>query len=350
MTNGTRKVLLTLHWSVVASIAFVACVKEVQRKESTADTTNVAPVISTIEVNRGSAGMSERTGWFFSLDGKSVLVVADPSGAEAEPVPNGIVFGDETTGFQVQMDSIWDAAVSPDWKSIAFSKAYTFADGSGGTDPVYLSDLARRTSIDTAALRASSFASSGMSSARAIAQAGIIRVPTDPRSATAGDSASPKMFPLARGWRVRWTSDGALIALGNAPTRALDAEPSETWTALDPKTGEFHGSLPSASKIVEPKMFSGPVLHSGSGPDLNSAPPIKATRDGRDVTITSERGVITATAKTAGDTTTAVPYVVGPGIALAATAGGTFIVAVSPRSKVAAGESPVELVVYRVSW
>ena len=97
-------------------------------------------------------------------------------------------------------------------------------------------------------------------------------------------------------------------------------------------------------------MFSGPVLHSGSGSDLNSAPRIKASRDGHDITITSERGVITVTAKTAGDTTAAVPYVVGPGVALAATAGGTFIVAVSPRSKVAAGESPVELVVYCVSW
>src|SRR5439155_3507063 len=127
-------------------------------------------------------GMSERTGWLFSSDRKSVLVVADPSGAEAEPVPNGFVFGDETTGFQVQMDSVWDVAVSPDWKAIAFSKAYAFADGSGATDPAYLSDLARRTSIDTAALRAASFASSGMSSARAIAQVGVIRVPTDPRS------------------------------------------------------------------------------------------------------------------------------------------------------------------------
>lgn len=349
MTNTKRKALLTLRWSA-AGLSLFACAKEVQRKESTADTTNVAPVMSTIEVNRGTAGMSERTSWLFSPDGKTVLVVADPSGTEAEPVPNGFFFGDETTGFQVQMDSVWDVAVSPDWKSIAFGRAYAFADGTGATDPVYLSDLARRTSIDTAALRAASFASSGMSSSRSIAQVGIIRVPTDPHSATAGDSASPKMFPLARGWRVRWTSDGALIALGNSPTRALDAEPSESWTALDPKTGEFHGSLPSASKIVEPKMFSGPVLHTGSGPDMNSAPPIKATRDGREVMITSERGVITVTAKAAGDTTAAVPYVVGPGVALAATAGGKFIIAVAPRSKVAQGESPVELVVYRVNW
>ncbi len=332
----------------VAALVLSACAKEVQRKESTSDTTNVAPVVSTIEVSHGAAGMSERVGWLLSADRKSILVVADPTGVEAEPVPNGFVFGDETTGFQLQVDSVWDVAVSPDWKSVAFSRAYQIADGSGATDPVYLSDLARRTSIDTAALRAGSFASSGMSSARAMAQPGVVRVPTDPHSATAGDSASPKMFPIARGWRVRWTSDGSLIALGNAPARALDAEPSQSWTALDPKTGEFHGSLPATSKIVEAALTYGPVLHSGSGPDLTSAPPIKARRDGKELTIVSERGVITLTVS--GDSSVATPYVVGPGIAVAATGGGRFIVAIAPRGKIGAGESPVELVVYRVSW
>jgi hypothetical protein len=349
MTKNTRYARRALgSWAALALLA--GCVKEVQRKESTSDTTNVAPVIATIEVNRGTPGMAERISWIFSDDRKSVLVVTDPSGVEAEPVPNGFVFGDETTGFQVQMDSVWDVAVSPDWKSIAFGKAYAFADGSGATDPVHLSDLTRRTSMDSAALRTGSFASSGMSSSRAIAQVGVIRVPADPRSASAGDSASPRMFPVARGWRVRWTSDGALVALGNSPGRALDAEPSETWTALDPKTGEFHGSLPASSKIVEPKMMTGPVLHSSSGTDISSAPPIAATRDGRSVSIISERGVITITAEAPSDTTAATPYVVGPGIALAATAGGKFIVAIAPRSKVAPGEMPVGVVVYRVDW
>lgn len=340
----------TIAISSLALFGIAACVKEVKRKESTADTTDVAPVVSTIRVNTGSAGMTERIRWLFSPDRKSVLVVADPSGAEADPIPNSFVFGDENTGFQVQMDSVWDVAVSADWKSIAFSRAYQIVDGSGATDPAALTELSRRTSIDTAALRAASFPSSGMSMSRAVAQAGLIRVPADPRSATAGDSAAPKMFPVARGWRVRWTSDGALIALGAPPTRALDAEPSESWTALDPKTGEFHGSLPTSSKIVEEKYFDGPVLHLTSGPDMSAAPPIKVTRGGREMTIVSERGVITMAGAASADSTAAAPYVVGPGIALAATAGGGFVVALAPRGKVGAGESPVELVVYRVSW
>jgi len=294
--------------------------------------------------------MSERINWIFSPDRTAVLVVADRVGVEAEPLPNGFVFGDERTGFQLQMDSVWDVAASPDWKSIAFSKAYIVTDGAGRIDPANLSDLARRTSIDTATLRSSSFSISGMSEARAIAQPGVVHIPVAPRSTTAGDSAAPRMFPVARGWRVRWTSDGAIIALGNAPTRALDAEPSESWSALDPRTGDFHGSLPAAARIVEPSMFAGPVIHGSMGADLSAAPPIKVVRGGRELTIVSERGVITVTATTPGDSSAASPHVIGVGVALAATAGGGYVIAIAPRTKVQAGESPVEAVVYRVSW
>lgn len=335
---------------VAAMLLAAGCAKDVQRKESTSDTTTAAPVVSTTQVNRAGQGMSERVSWLFSNDGKSVLVVANPVGVEAEPLSNSFFFGDEASGFQVQMDTVWDVAVSPDWKSIAFTKAYTIADGAGVIDPSRLADLARRTSIDTAALHSAAFPSSGMSDARAIAQPGIIRVPANPRSATAGDSAAPKMFPIARGWQVRWTSDGALIGLGNPPLGSLAAGPSVNWASLDPKTGELHGSLPATSKIVEPKMFAGPVLHSSGGPDMTSAPTIRANRGGREMSIVSERGVITITAKTPGDSAATTPHVVGPGIALAATAGATFIVAVAPRAKVGQGEPPVEVVVYRVSW
>ena len=335
---------------IAAMLLAAGCAKEVQRKESTSDTTNAPPVVTTVRVNSGSAGITERVSWLFSGDRKSVLVVTAPFGIEAEAMPKSFVVGDENTGFQLQMDTVWDVAVSPDWKSVAFSRAFYVADGGGTVDPVALSELARRTSIDSATLRASAFPASGMSDARAIAQPGIIRIPSNPRSATAGDSAAPKMFPIARGWQIRWTTDGALLALGSPPPTGIDRAQSVSWASLDPKTGELHGSLPATSKIVEPAMFAGPVLHSSGGPDMTSAPTIRANRGGRELSIVSERGVITITAKTPGDSAATTPYVVGPGIALAATAGGTFIVAIAPRAKVGPGEPPAEVVVYRVGW
>lgn len=334
------------------ALAFVAsaCVKEQRPKESTSDTTQLAPIVTTIPVNQSTAGTSERISWIFSDDRHAVLVVADPVGVEAEPVPNSFFFGDEASGFQTQAGNVWDVAVAPDWKSIAFSNAYPVTDGSGQYDPGTLADVARRTSIDTATIRASSFPVSGMSAARAIAQPGVIRIAANQRSANAADSAAPKMFPVARGWRVRWTADGAFIALGNPPSRALDAEPSDSWSALDPATGALHGTLPADARIVEPKMIAGPVLHGGVSPDMSGAPPIKVTRDGREITIISERGVITISSSAAGDTTAVAPHVVGPGIALAATAGGGYIIAIAPRTKVESGQYLVEPVVYRVSW
>src|SRR6266540_3060529 len=336
--------------AVLALIA-VACAKEPRSKEGTADTTRLAPIVTAIPVNRGATGVSERVSWVFSNDRKAVLVIADAVGVEADPLPNGFFFGDEASGFQTQMDGVWDVAVAPDWKAIAFSKAYVVADGTGQFDPGTLTNISRQTSIDTATIRTSSFPISGMSEARAIAQPGIIRIAANQRTAGAADSAVPKMFPVARGWRVRWTADGALIALGSPPARAYDAEPSESWAALDPATGTLHGSLPGDARIVEPVMTSGPVLHGGATPDLLSAPQIKVMRGREAFFIVSDRGVITIASPEAGGYSRSVSaHVVGPGIALAATAGGGYIIAVAPRSKVAAGESPVELVVYRVSW
>jgi hypothetical protein len=292
--------------------------------------------------------MAERVRWAFSPDRKAVLVVADPAGVENEPVANAFFLGDETRGFQTQMDSVWDVAPSPDWKWIGFGRAYSVVDGSGtGTDQ--LMEVSRRTSIDTATLRAGSFASSGMSMSRAVAQAGIIHIPDNPRQIAAGDSAAPKLFPVARGWRVRWTADGSTLALGNAPSKVVDNEPSETWSALDPITGVLHGTLPSSAKLAETQFTDGPTLDRSLPIDMTQSPPIQVRRGTQTFTIQSIRGVITIT-DPPGLGSTGAQRVVGAGIALAATADGRYIVALAPRSKADANEMSLEPVVYTVTW
>jgi len=292
--------------------------------------------------------MSERVLWTFSPDRKSVLVVADPGGVENEPVPNGFFFGDESRGFQTQVDSVWDVAPSPDWKWIGFGRAYIVIGGAG-TSGDLLGDVARRTSIDTATLRAGSFASSGMSMSRAVAQAGVIHIPENPRATAAADSAAPRLFPVARGWRVRWTADGSTLALGNAPSRAVDNEPSQTWSALDPVTGALHGTLPANSKLAEVKFTEGPTLDRSLPIGLMDSPPIQIRR-GTDVfTIQSVRGVITIVGPP-GVGSTGAQRVVGAGMALAATAGGRYIVALAPRARPDPNEPAVEPVVYTVTW
>ena len=329
-------------------IALSGCLVDSSKKETTADTTHLAPVVTVTLVNRGSQGMAEHVFWTFSPDRKSVLVIADPGGVENEPVPNGFFFGDESRGFQTQVDSVWDVAPSPDWKWIGFGRAYSVVGGEGtGTDQ--LADVARRTSIDTATLRAGSFASSGMSLSRAVAQAGVIHIPENLRDSAAADSAAPKLFPVARGWRVRWTADGSTLALGNAPSRAVDNEPSQTWSALDPVTGALHGTLPANSKLADVKFTEGPQLDRTSPIDLTQSPPIRIMRGTQPFTIQTVRGVITIVGPP-GVGSTGPQRVVGAGIALAATAGGRYIIALAPRRTPDPGGSSVEPVVYTVTW
>ena len=292
--------------------------------------------------------MAQRVLWTFSPDHKAVLVVADPGGVENEPVANAFFFGDETRGFQIQMDSVWDVVPSPDWKWIGFSRAYTVVDGSG-TGTASLTDVARRTSIDTATLRAGSFASSGMSMSRAVAQPGVIRIPDNPREQAAADSAVPKLFPIARGWRVRWTTDGTTLALGNNPARAEDNEPSQTWAALDPTTGQLHGSLPGNAKLADVPFTLGPTLDRSVPIDLTQSPAIQIQRGNQTYTIQTVRGVITiADPPTVG--ATGAQRVVGAGVALAATAGGRYIIALAPKAKPDPNGMTVEPVVYTVTW
>jgi hypothetical protein len=326
-----------------------ACVAEAPEKQTTADSAQVGPVITVTPVNRGTHGMAERVRWAFSLDKRAVLVVADPGGVENEPVPNGFFFGDELRGFQTQMDSVWDVAPSPNWKWLGFGRAYMVVDGSGtGND--LLNDVSRRTSIDTTTLRAGSFAGSGMSMSRVIAQAGVIRVPDNPRALHAADSAAPKLFPIARGWRVRWTSDGSTLAVGNNPARAIDDEPSQTWAAVDPLTGALHGTLPSNVTLVETKFTEGPTLDQSAPIDMDKSPPITIKRGSQTFAIETMRGVITIVETTPGRRPKPAPRVIGAGVALAATIGGRYVVALANRAKPAPGETAVEPVVYTVIW
>lgn len=329
-----------------------ACVvADSSKKVSTADTTRLAPVVTVTPVNRGSHGMTERLLWAFSPDRKSVLVVADPVGVEAEPVANAFFFGDEARAFQVQMDSVWDVQPSPDWEWIGFGRAYSVVRGEGtGTD--LIAEVARRTSIDSVTLRAGSFASSGMSMARAVAQPGVIHVPANPREQGAADSAAPRLFPIARGWRVRWTTDGTTLALGNNPARAQDNEPSQTWAALDPRTGQLHGSLPSSAKLAEVNFIVAHTLDGSVPIALNEAPPIQIRRGDQTYWIGTTRGVIAITdPPLAGRKGSTGPQrIVGGGVALAATAGGRYIIALAPKAKPDPNGMAIEPVVYTVTW
>lgn len=337
---------------LIAVLSTTACV-EVSNKSSGTDTTmsRATPAVSATSVNLGTYGMRSRVRWILSPDSSAILVMVDPVSIENDPLPNAFFFGSETRNFQTRMDNVWDVAPAPDWQSLAFSRAHIVrAEGEDSIPPAEWITVARTTGMDTATVIQGSFPASGMVTMRAIAQPGIIRVPEDIRAPGATDAAAPRLFPIPRGWQVRWTVDGSTIALGNNPARADDSENSESWAALDPKTGAFHGTLPADTRLVVPRWTNGPVLESAAPVDMSGSKPIAVTAGKRTFSIESQHGVITAQETTPGVNQEAAPFTIGSGKALTATRGGRYIVALAPRRNAVANEIPVEAVVYTVAW
>lgn len=347
MKKPLHKILLPL-----VAVA-VACVDSSPRtaKSDTTAASRQTPVVTSVRIDQGTYGMTAHVRWALSPDSSAIIAMVDPAGVENEALPNAFFFGSESRNFQTRMDSVWDVAPSPDWGSIAFSRAYVVsAPGEDSIPSAMWQDLSRRTGIDTATLRNGSFPTSGMTSARGVAQPGLIQIPADMRAAGAADAAAARMYPVALGWHVRWTPDRATVALGNSPSKAQDVESSQTWAALDPKSGAFHGTLPADAKLVVARWVDGAVLDMSTPVDMQSAPPIHISAGARLISIESARGVITARELGTASDSTARVYTIGSGKALAATKGGRYIVALAPRAKVVANEVPVEAVVYVVGW
>jgi hypothetical protein len=346
MNKTFQKILLPLI------VVVIACVDSSSRaSKSDTTTSRSTPVVTSVRIDEGTYGMTAHVRWALSPDSSAIIAVVDPAGVESEAVPNAFFFGSENRNFQTRIDSVWDAAPSPDWGSIAFSRAYVVsAPGEDSIPSAMWQDLSRRTGIDTATLRNGSFPTSGLTSARGVAQPGVIQIPADMRAAGASDAAAARMYPIALGWHVRWTPDGATVALGNSPSKAQDVEASQTWAALDPKGGALHGTLPADARLIVARWVEGPVLDLSAPVEMQSAPSIRVQAGNRLMSIESARGVITARELGSASDSTARVYTIGSGKALAATKGGRYIVALAPRAKAVANEVPVEAVVYVVGW
>jgi hypothetical protein len=328
-----------------------ACVDTSKTSARPASVSREVPSVNVTSIDQATYGVRSQIRWVMPPDSSAILVVVDPVGVENDPIPNSFFFGSELRNFQARMDSVWDVVPSPDWQSIAFSRAYiVHGEQTDTIPPAEWVALSRRTGIDTATLVQSSFPSSGMSTQRAIAQPGVIRIPADIRAPNASDEAAPRTFAVARGWQVRWTPDESAIALGNNPAKADDAEQSMSWTELDPKTGAIHGTFPEGAKLAVPRWAKGPVIERAAPIDMSGAPPIQITVGKKTFLIESQRGVITARETTPGADSTAAPFTIGGGKAVTSTRGGRYIVALAPRRNAVANEIPVEAVVYTVAW
>jgi len=293
--------------------------------------------VGLIPVNRGSHGMSARVRWTSSGDRRAVLVVEDPRAVENEPVPNGFVFASEGN-LPVQRDSVWDVAPAPDWRRVAYARAYTTR--AGETDSVPPSEwhrLAGSVGLMESTVRKNVFATSGMVTAYGVARPFVVTLAPSTDTAAAGNEG----LPIAEGWRVAWTRDGSRLAIGAPPQLIADDAPASRWRLVDPATGESRGTTDSSS-LARLQWTQGPSLDVSTMVDMRQR---RAFRAG-DVDIESEDGWIRVYANDGARVRA--PRIVGPGIALTATANGQFIVAIAPEPATKSYDPPNALIVYHI--
>lgn len=300
-----------------------------------------APVgAATFEVNPATRGMTSRVRWMLAPDSSALLVMDDPAAVENDAIPNGLLFATERTGRVFRMDSVWSAAPSPDWRRLAIGRGVVLSGGESQTIPPerWQAPAARLRAIAGAepalvaeSLRAHSFPVSGM----AVVEGAAVTLVADVEH---GAPTAPIELVALDGWRVRWSCDGADVLVGGRPSRVQDDAPS----AAERRVSSTGGTRTSAPPADHPQWTDGPTLDisvpAASGPGRPLAV--------RGRTIDQRAGRIVVRQRSAAGTDTVRD--VGPGVALAATRGGHFILAVAPRPGRRPYESPDHAVVYRV--
>jgi hypothetical protein len=285
------------------------------------------PVVIGFElVNHGSHGMSARTRWAMSPNRGAIMVVEDPAAVEADPVPNGFFLGHEEGMRNVRMDGVWDAAPAPDWRRVAFGRAYVLqGEREDSLRPEQWEALARELDLPVDSVRRAAFPASGMASAFGFAQPGVVDLA----------NGEPRLFRGAGGWRVRWSVDGSRILVGLAPERTQDDAPARRWVAIDPQSGASLGEVPPGGRAAEVRWTEGPTIDISIEPDT-AAPRTLSTSAG---TIESRGGWIRVNGR-----------IVGPGVALAATRGGRYLAALVPNPEAKQYDHREVLAVYILEY
>jgi hypothetical protein len=301
---------------------------------------SAAPVgAASFVVNRATRGMTSRVRWMLAPDSSAIIVMDDPAAVENDAIANGLLFATERTGRVFRMDSVWSAAPSPDWRRLAVGRAVVLGGGESQAIPPgrWQAPAARlrallgpHPSLAAESLRAHSFPASGM----AVVEGAAVTLVADVAS---GAESAPLSFVALDGWRVRWSCDGDDLFVGGRPSRVQDDSPS----ASERRVSTSGAALTSAAAAASPAWTDGPTLDISMPLARGRAVPLLVRRG-----VIEERDgrVMLRSRSAAGDTRRDV----GPGVPLAATRGGHFILAIAPRSDAKPHESPDHAVVYRV--
>lgn len=326
---------------VAAALTTADSAEEGATPQVVADALPLEQWVASHRVNTGHDGQLAQTRWAFSPDREGVLVVEDPSEVENEAVPNGFLFVSERGPFRIQRDSVWDVAHSPDWSRVAYGRAYGMSGR--GADSMYVREMAvigARTGLSMNAVQLNRFSISKMNVSYGFSNPVI--EPLADTGAAASDMAETvrSIVPIAGGWRVRWSRDGAVLALGNKPVDVYDNSAPSEWLAVDARSNILRGRLTPELPLASVNWIEGPLVDISV--PLDSARRSLAVEGGE---VVSADGWIWMRG---GASAARTLRRVGPGAALAATRTGRFLVALVPRMDPEEGEPRTQLMVYEI--
>ena len=320
---------------------------------ASAGATERAADVEVISVNDGTHGMRATVRWMLSPDRSAILAVEDPVSVEAEALPDGFLYASERTRTIVQLDSVWDVAPSPDWTRLAFGRAFVLRGGERDTvPPAEWQRLEGQLPEDVAArdanvlrrrLEAHAFAASGMSLMLGLGLTQVMWID----SLGAGRVAAPTgPTHSLHGWRVRWTAKGDTLGVGAAPRAVQDDAPPGRWVLVRPRRWAVYtdtlGGIGDSTRFARLAWVDGPTMELGSTIDLSTSRALSISGG----TVEARDGSIRVTRRSGAGQ--ADVRVVGPGVPLAATANGRFILALAPRLNAREHEMRAQTVVYHL--
>ena len=300
-------------------------------------------------VNSRTHGMAAEVRWALSPDRRAIVVVEDPVAVEAEPVPNGVVVAHERTGTAIQVDGVWDAIPSPDWRWLAVSWAYTVQGGEGPTIPRSRWEAlagrvppALRTGVATPAagladrLQRASFPVSGMAVASGVGLVQVVHADTFARGVHRLRASMAGLGTVLRldGAALRWIGADTL-AVGVGFRSAQELAGPTRWVAMH-RTGDSVAAIRDSSRLARLRWVRGPMLDLRGVHEVRAVSHIEAVPRRFD----EREGWITLTEN-------GVSRLVGPGRLLVATATGRFVAALAP-SVSDRDRHPTQLIVYRI--
>jgi hypothetical protein len=146
-------------------------------------------------------------------------------------------------------------------------------------------------------------------------------------------------LPIAEGWRLAWAANGSRLAIGAPADVISDDGQASRWRLVDPESGASRGVVDAAS-LAPVQWVEGPTIDASTAVDMTQR---RAFRGGG-VDVESEDGWIRLFVSDGGRVR--VPRIIGPGIALASTASGEFVVAIAPDPNAKSYDQPNHLIVY----